>query len=71
MIDLASPYGRLAGHSGGGPGYSTAAFHAPNLAGRRLTAVALTNRDRPDVGEEIVFDLLATAAARLGPATPG
>src|SRR5690606_19963020 len=45
MLDPASPYGLAAGHAGGGPGYATAAFHLPNVAGRRVTAVALLNRD--------------------------
>jgi D-alanyl-D-alanine carboxypeptidase len=63
MIDLASPYGRVAGHTGEGPGYSTAAFHFPDVAGRRLTVAALANRDRGDVGIELVFAVVRVFAA--------
>jgi D-alanyl-D-alanine carboxypeptidase len=64
MVDLASPYGLVAGHAGGGPGYSAAAFHVPDVAGHRLTSVALVNRDRPDLGMEIAFALVDAFAAR-------
>jgi D-alanyl-D-alanine carboxypeptidase len=57
MVDLASPAGRVAGHGGGGPGYATAAFQFPDLARRRLTSVALVNRDGDNVGLRIAFAL--------------
>jgi len=66
MVDLGSSYGRVAGHAGGGPGYSTAAFHFPDVAGRRLTSVALVNRDQPDLGPAIAFTLVTTYADHLG-----
>ncbi len=59
-------HGHLAGHGGGGPGYSTAAFHARDLAGHRVTAAALANRDWDDVGHEIALTLLEVAARHLG-----
>lgn len=57
MLDLDSPFGQVAGHAGGGPGYSTAAFHFPDVVGQRVTAVALANRDDGDVATSIVFAL--------------
>lgn len=57
MIDSGSSYGWVAGHAGGGPGYSTAAFYFPNVSGHHVTAVALTNRDSPDLAVEIAFTL--------------
>ena len=71
MVDLGSPYGRVAGHAGGGPGYSAAAFHFPDVAGRRLTSVAVANRDGSDLGTEISFALVAAYADRLDPRPPG
>ncbi len=65
MIDLNSPFGLVAGHGGGGPGYSTAAFHFPDVAGHRLTSVSLANRDQPDLGLDLAFALARTAASRL------
>lgn len=58
-------HGHLLGHGGGGPGYSTAAFHARDLNGHRVTAVALANRDRDDIGHEIALALLDVAARHL------
>jgi D-alanyl-D-alanine carboxypeptidase len=66
MVDLGSPYGRVAGHAGGGPGYSTAAFHFPDVLGQRLTSVALVNRDQPDLGTEIAFTLVRAYADHPG-----
>ena len=70
MIDLGSPYGQVAGHAGGGPGYSTAAFHFPDVAGRRLTSVALANRDHPDLGLAIAFALATAYADRIAARKP-
>lgn len=62
MIDRESPFGWIAGHAGGGPGFATAAFHAPDAAGHRITAVALLNRDHPTLATEIAFALLDIAS---------
>lgn len=57
MLDPRSPHGLVAGHGGEGPGYSAAALHFPDVSGRRVTGVALANRDRHDLGLRIVFAL--------------
>jgi D-alanyl-D-alanine carboxypeptidase len=63
MIDAGSPYGRVAGHGGGGPGYSTGAIHLPDVNGRRVTSVALVNADLGDLGLPIAFALAEQVAA--------
>lgn len=55
FIDTASPYGRVTGHNGGGPGYSIAAFHFSSLAGRATTIAAATNRDGDNVGIDVAY----------------
>lgn len=55
FVDTDSPYGRVAGHSGGGPGYSIAAFHFSSLAGRPTTIAAATNREGNNVGLDIAY----------------
>ncbi len=55
FMDTDSPYGRVAGHNGGGPGYSIAAFHFSALAGRPTTIAAATNRDGDNVGLEVAY----------------
>jgi D-alanyl-D-alanine carboxypeptidase len=57
MIDLRHPFGRVAGHTGGGPGFSTAAYHFPDVAGHRLTVVSLVNADRDDAATAIAFSI--------------
>ncbi len=57
MIDPGSVYGVVAGHGGGGPGYSTGTLHFPDVGGRRITTVALANSDRGDVGLAIASGL--------------
>src|SRR5690606_36604273 len=49
MLDGQSPYRLTAGHGGGGPGYSAAAFYFANVEGNAVSSVALVNRDHPDV----------------------
>ena len=39
MADPASRWGRVWGHNGGGPGYNTSAFHAPDLGGASVCAM--------------------------------
>ncbi|MGB3307320.1 MAG: serine hydrolase [Thermomicrobiales bacterium] len=46
MIDPNSRLGTVGGHTGGGPGYSTAAFHFPRAGERNVICVALVNSDR-------------------------
>lgn len=65
MIDAASPHGPLLGHAGGGPGYATGALCWPNVDGHTIVAVALANRDAPDLGLRIAHRLGATVAEAL------
>lgn len=62
MIDPQSSYGVLAGHGGGGPGYSAGVLHVPNVHGHTITSVALANRDQPDLGLQIAFKLIELLA---------
>jgi D-alanyl-D-alanine carboxypeptidase len=55
MMDRDPAVGLVAGHAGGGPGYSTAAFCFRPARGPRLTVVALANRDAGEVGMRITF----------------
>lgn len=57
FVDTASPYGWVAGHNGGGPGYSIAAFHFSALAGRPTTIAAATNREGDNVGLDVAYAL--------------
>ena len=63
MLDPASPYGLVAGHGGGGPGYAAGAFYFADLAGQPTTIVALLNRDHGDAALRIVFALADLLAA--------
>jgi D-alanyl-D-alanine carboxypeptidase len=63
MLDPQSPYGLVAGHGGGGPGYATAAFRFPNVRGHSVIAVALANRDHPELGLAIIYSLIELLAA--------
>jgi hypothetical protein len=65
MTDLASRYGQIAGHAGGGPGYATAAFHFPDVAGHRVTSVALINHDCANSAVPIVFALVDLVEQQL------
>ena len=65
MMDTAHRFGVVAGHTGGGPGYSTAAYHFPDVHGHRVSAVALVNRDGSDVATDIVFSLVDVLAERI------
>lgn len=62
MIDQESRYGRLAGHGGGGPGYSAGVLHLPDAYGRCITSAALVNSDQGDAGLRAAFDLAMLAA---------
>ncbi|MBD1915635.1 MULTISPECIES: serine hydrolase domain-containing protein [Cyanophyceae] len=62
FVDTASPYARVAGHNGGGPGYSIAAFHFSALAGRPTTIAAATNREGDNVGVDVAYALARVLA---------
>lgn len=66
MADPASPWGCLGGHHGGGPGYTTSAFHAPDLG--PVTACAMDAQEDDATAESLVFGVLdalrATTATR-------
>lgn len=55
MLDPGWPAGMLVGHGGGGPGYTTAAYH---ILGTGRTAVAFVNADRGDAAQEVALALL-------------
>jgi D-alanyl-D-alanine carboxypeptidase len=61
-LSVDSPYGKMAGHNGAGPGYSVAAYHFPSLLENSMTFVALANRDRQDLdlGSLIIFRMIKT-----------
>lgn len=58
MADPDSPYGPLYGHTGGGPGYSAAAYHLRRQEGRRLTVGVLTNLEEADAAEGLILKIL-------------
>jgi D-alanyl-D-alanine carboxypeptidase len=62
FMDTDSPYGQVAGHNGGGPGYAIAAFHFSALAGRPTTIAAATNREGDNVGLDVVYAIAHTLA---------
>jgi D-alanyl-D-alanine carboxypeptidase len=66
MMDPASRFGAVAGHTGGGPGYTTAAYRFPDVQGRRVTSVALVNRDGADTATDLVFSMVEAIAKHLG-----
>jgi D-alanyl-D-alanine carboxypeptidase len=45
IADLASPYGVLYGHGGGGPGYTSAALHVQPARGEPVTVAVLSNTE--------------------------
>jgi hypothetical protein len=55
MLDPEHRFGCVVGHTGGGPGYATAAYHFPDVAGRRVTVGAMANRDGGDTATAIAF----------------
>ncbi|NLE44455.1 MAG: beta-lactamase family protein [Chloroflexi bacterium] len=66
MIDHESRYGVMAGHGGGGPGYSAGALDLPDVHGRWVTSVALANRDGNDLGLEMAFTMGMIVGDMLG-----
>lgn len=65
MIDPQSRYGLLAGHGGGGPGYTAGVIHLPDVRGHRVTSVVLTNRDQDDLSLRTAFTLALLLADTL------
>ncbi len=68
MVDRQSRFGLLAGHGGGGPGYSAGAFCLPHAGGHRVTAAALVNSDAGDAGQLLAHRALMLAAEMLASA---
>ncbi|MBE9158528.1 beta-lactamase family protein [Nodosilinea sp. LEGE 06152] len=64
FMDTDSPHGQVVGHSGGGPGYSIAAFHFSSLAGCPTTIAAATNQE----GDNIAVDVAYAVARALAEA---
>jgi D-alanyl-D-alanine carboxypeptidase len=56
MGDPESSWGRLWGHNGDGPGYTTSAFHAPDLGSASVCAMCVLEGDGK--AEQIVFTVL-------------
>jgi D-alanyl-D-alanine carboxypeptidase len=63
MLDTASPWGLMAGHGGGGPGYSAGVLHLPDWNGHSVTCAALVNNDRGDWGLKLAFTVLKEVGA--------
>ena len=61
MVDSSSPWGALWGHGGGGPGYTTGAYHASDLGGRGVTVCAMCAIEEGAVAEKLVFAALDLA----------
>ena len=57
MVDRTSRYGVLAGHGGGGPGYSSGVLTG-EVGGRIVTAAALANTDAPELGRRIAAAMM-------------
>lgn len=55
MGDMNSKFGPVYGHNGGGPGFSVAAYIAPE---KGTTVAAVVNRDSTVEAEKIVFEIL-------------
>jgi D-alanyl-D-alanine carboxypeptidase len=60
MLDRTSRYGVLAGHGGGGPGYSSGVLTG-EVGGRMVTAAALANTDGRELGMRIAAAMLEAA----------
>jgi len=62
MGDQSSRWGRLWGHDGGGPGYRTSAFHAPDMTGVSVAAMCAVEDDRR--AERLAFAALDVLRGR-------
>lgn len=65
MLDARSRYGLIAGHAGGGPGYSAGALHL-HVHGQHITSVVLANCDQGILGLRIAWLLATTLADTFG-----
>lgn len=61
MGDVASPWGPIVGHNGGGPGYSASAFHAPELGGLTVCVMGAMESLSAEALVFSVFDHYAAA----------
>ncbi len=68
MGDAVSRWGRLWGHNGGGPGYTTSAFHAPDLGG--VSVCAMCALEEKSTAEQLVFAVLDALRGTSTGATP-
>jgi D-alanyl-D-alanine carboxypeptidase len=59
MVDRASPFGPVWGHSGGGPGYSTSVFHAPGFRPGPATVCVMCAVEEDALAESLVFEVLS------------
>jgi len=66
--DTASRWGRLWGHNGGGPGYTTSAFHAPDLGG--VSVCAMCALEEKSTAEQLVFAVFDALRGASTGATP-
>jgi len=55
MGDPESPWGALWGHGGGGPGYSSSAFHLERPGDFALTVCAMCALEEDGIAEQLVF----------------
>ncbi len=58
IADSKSPYGVLYGHSGGGPGYTSAALHVVSPSGQPVTVAVLSNTENFFEVELMAFTIL-------------
>lgn len=70
IADLESPYGVLYGHSGGGPGYTSAALHVIPPRGEPVTVAVLSNTENFYEVEIMAFTLVDTLIREIEGALP-
>jgi len=58
MADPRSPYGVLFGHNGGGPGFTSSAFHVVSPRGQAVTVAVLSNIENPFEVELMAWTIL-------------
>ena len=65
MVDRQSRFGVLAGHGGGGPGYSSGVLTG-EAGGRMVTVAVLANTDGEDLGRRVAAAVLQAVLALAG-----